>query len=179
MFAVPTSAGVLTLACLAPPADVATLRPVCDRVARSLRLTRGRAIAPGPSAQYRAQLDALVGALDGARTAQRAKLASARATSQQAERAARLATAYAQAHAAGSAQRVSPREAAAHARILAALAATRAAYTRMADAARADSAKGYERARTQVGLGERRVRAALSALAALGYEIAPSRSAGS
>jgi hypothetical protein len=174
VFAVPTGAGVLTLSCLAPRADVAPLRPVCERVARSLRLRRGRALAPGPSAQYRAQLDTLVAALDAARSAERAQLASARAATQQASRAARLAGAYAQAHATGSAQKVSPREAAAHARILAAIAAARAAYARMAEAARAGHVGGYERARGQVGIGERRLRAALRALAELGYEIVPS-----
>ena len=180
VFATPTSGGVLTLACLSPPRDVAALRPVCDRVARSLRLTRGRSLALEPSARYQAQLNALVGALDVARTEERAKLASADEASQQAQRAERLAGAYAKARATGVKQRVSPREAAAHARILAAIGATRAAYARMADAARAVSASGYERARAQVRVGDRRVRAALNALTTLGYEIAkPSGSGGS
>ena len=173
VFAVPTSRGVLTLACLAPPRDAAALRPVCDRVALSLRLTRGRALASGPSARYQAGLNALVGTLDAVRADERAKLASAGKASQQARHAERLAGAYAEAHAAGSEQEVSPREAAAHARILAALGATRAAYAQMADAAHVAGVGAYERGTDQVGIGERRVRAALTALTALGYEIAP------
>jgi len=173
IFAVPTSRGVLTLACLAPPRDAAALRPVCDRVAQSLRLKRGRALASGPSARYQAGLNALVGTLDAVRADERAKLASAGRASQQARRAERLADAYAQAHATGSEQEVSPREAAAHARILAALGATRAAYAQMADAAHVAGVGAYERGTDQVGIGERRVRAALTALTALGYEIAP------
>jgi len=173
VFAVPTSRGVLTLACLAPPRDAAALRPVCDRVALSLRLTRGRALASGPSARYQAGLNALVGTLDAVRADERAKLASAGKASQQARHAERLAGAYAEAHATGSEQEVSPREAAAHARILAALGATRAAYAQMADAAHVAGVGAYERGTDQVGIGERRVRAALTALTALGYEIAP------
>jgi len=155
--------------------DAAALRPVCDRVAQSLRLKRGRALASGPSARYQAGLNALVGTLDAVRADERAKLASAGRASQQARRAQRLADAYAQAHATGSEQEVSPREAAAHARILAALGATRAAYAQMADAAHVAGAGAgaYERGTDQVGIGERRVRAALTALTALGYEIAP------
>jgi hypothetical protein len=180
VFATPTSGGVLILACLSPTRDAAALRPVCDRVARSLRLTRARALAPGPSARYQAQLNRLVGALDLARTEERAKLAAAREPAEQGRRAERLAAAYAVARTAGSEQQVSPREAAAHARILAAIGATRAAYARMADAARAENVRGYERARAQVGIGDRRVRAALNALAGIGYELArPSRSGGS
>jgi len=171
VFAAPTTGGVLVLACLAPRPDAAALRPACDRVARSLRLTRARALAPGPSARYQAQLNRVVGALDVTRAAERAQLASARQAPQQAQRAERLAAAYAEARSAGAAQPVSPREAAAQARILSALGATSAAYARMAQAAGALSDSDYERARAQVGIGERRVRAALSALKTLGYKV--------
>ncbi len=172
VFATPTGRGVLIFACLAPRPDGAAVRPVCDRVARSLRLTRARALPPGPSVRYQTQLNRLVGALDATRATERARLASAREAPQQAQRAERLADAYAQARATGAAQDVSPREAAAQARILAALGAASAAYARMAEAARAVSVSGYERARAQVGFAERRVRAALTALRALGYRIA-------
>ena len=178
LFAAPTSGGVLTLACLSPPREAAALRPLCDRVAQSLRLTRARALAPGPSARSQRQLNALVEALDGDRVEQRAQLASAQAPAQQAQWAERLASAYADAAATGAKQRVSPREAAAHARILAAIGAAGNAYARMADAARAANVSDYERARGKVARGEGRLRAALSAVAALGYEIAPARGSG-
>ena len=174
IFAAPTSAGVLTLACLSPPGGAAALRPVCERVARSLRLTRARALAPRteralPGRAQRARR----GARPGARRAAGQARIGPGARSQQAAGAERLADAFAQAGAAGAEQRVSPREAAAHARIMAAVGATRDAYARMADAARAAHLGDYERARAKVGIGERRLRAALNALTALGYEIAP------
>ncbi|MEA2193962.1 MAG: hypothetical protein QOG42_396 [Solirubrobacteraceae bacterium] len=167
---IPTTRGALTLACVAKPGELAALRPVCDRVAQSLRPTRGRALPLGPSVRYQGDLDALVGALDTRRAARRAKLASVRTASQQARVAQQLSSAYAAARAAGAAERVSPREAAAHRRILTAIDATRVAYARLAGAARSASATRFDRARAAVAGAEGRLRTALAALRPLGYE---------
>ena len=180
VFVVPTTEGALTLACLARPQQVAALRDVCARVARSMLATRGRAIALGPSARYQEHLNGLMGVLDATRVDRRTKLASALTPQRQAHLAEELSGAYADARATGARERVSPREAAAHRRILAAIGDASSAYERLAAAARADSQAGYDRARSAVAFTERRVRAALAALSRLGYEVtSASRSRGS
>ena len=176
VFVVPTTEGALTLACLAKPQAVASLRDVCARVAQSMLPTRGRAIALGPSARYQEQLNQVVGGLDATRVDRRKKLASAHTAKRQAHLAGELSSAYADARAASARERVSPREAAAHRRILAAIGDTSGAYERLAAAARTESPAGYDRARSAVAFGERRVRAALAALTRLGYDVATARS---
>ena len=102
VFAVPTSDGALTMACLTPPRDAATARAVCERVAQSLRLKSARALALGPSRSYQQHLNELVKALDGSRIARRAELASARSSAEQVRIAEQLATAFARARAIGA-----------------------------------------------------------------------------
>lgn len=170
IFAVPTSAGTLTLACLTPPQDAEGARAVCRSVARSLRLARGRALDLGPSRDYQHHVNALVSALDATRTARRAELASARSSAEQVRLAGGLATAFARAQALGAREHPSPREAAADRRILAAIDASASAYQRLAQAASIDSVARYDDARAAVRRSERRLLAALGALAALGYE---------
>ena len=176
VFAVPTSDGALTMACLAPSGDgAATARAVCERVAQSLRLKSARPLALGPSHAYQQHVNRLVKALEGSRIARRAELASARSPAEQVHIAEQLATAFARARAIGARQRPSPREGAADRRILAALDAGASAYQQLAQAASIDSVARFDDARDSVRSGERRLRAALSALTALGYEITPAR----
>lgn len=175
VFAVPTSDGALTMACLAPPRDAATARAVCERVAQSLRLKSARPLALGPSRGYQQHLDELVEALDATRIARRAELASARSSTEQVRIAEQLATAFARARAIGAREQPSPREAAADRRILTAIDATALAYQQLAQSASIDSVTHYDDARTAVRQGERRLRAALGALTTLGYETTPAR----
>jgi len=169
VFVVPTTRGALTLACLAAPRDVATVRDVCHRVAQTMRPRHGRALALGPSSRYQADLNELLGTLDATRVDRRAKLASARTAAKQARLADELSSAYAEARVVGSGERVSPREADAHRRIIAAIDEAGAAYERLGNAAGSASVTRYDRARAAVTNAERRVRAALAALAGLGY----------
>ena len=159
--------------------EVAAVRSVCDRVAQSMLPTRGRAIAVGPSARYQEHLNALIGVLDATRVDRRTKLASAHTARRQAHLAEELSGAYADARAAGARARVSPREAAAHRRILAAIGDASTAYERLAAAARTDSEASYDGARSAVAYEERRVRAALTALTRLGYKVGTRSSRGS
>jgi hypothetical protein len=175
LFAVPTSAGALTMACLAPPRDAATARAVCERVAQSLQLKRGHALALGPSRSYQQHLNELVKTLDATRIARRAELASARSPAEQVRIAEALATAFARARVTGARERPSPREAAADRRILASIDAGASAYQQLAQAASIDSVARYDDARTGVRRGEQRLRAALGALTTLGYETSAAR----
>jgi len=179
VFAVPTSAGALTMACLAPPRDAATARAVCERVAQSLRLKRAGALALGPSRGYQQHLNELVKALDETRVARRAELASARSPTEQVRIAGQLATTFARARAIAARYSPPPREAAADRRILTAIDAGASAYQQLAQAASIDSVRRYDAARTEVRRGERRLRAALSGLNNLGYEATARRPQGS
>ena len=175
IFGVPTSAGTLTLACLSPRRHAGDARAVCESVARSLRLKTARALALGPSRGYQQHLDELVKALDRTRIARRAELASARSSAEQVRIAELLATSFARSRAIGAREQPSPREAAAHRRILAAIDAAASAYQQLAQAASIDSVTRYDAARAGVRRGEHRLRAALGALTALGYATTPAR----
>lgn len=172
IYVVPSSIGALTMACVAP-AQGAAARPTCEAVARSLRLGRGRAFAPGPSRDYRSGLDAVLTNLDAARVRQRAELASARTRQAQGAAAQRLSLAFGEARVAAARMRVSPRENAAHERILAAVSSAGLAYGRMAQSTGQDGVARYFGARQAVREAETRLRAAIAALGRLGYRVAP------
>ena len=77
VFAAPTSAGVATLACFAPPGGGAAFRGDCERVAGSLALNGETAYPVGADKRYAADLGRVVTALDKRRKAGRAALAGA------------------------------------------------------------------------------------------------------
>ena len=56
VYAVPTSAGVATVACAAPAGQGASLAGQCDAIAASLRLKRATAYPIGPSSAYASTL---------------------------------------------------------------------------------------------------------------------------
>src|SRR4029079_14374671 len=66
VYAVPTTDGVATVACAAPPAEAAGVAQTCDRVAATLRLRSARAYPVGPSGTYAATLNATIGGLQQA-----------------------------------------------------------------------------------------------------------------
>ena len=52
VYAAPTSAGVATLACLAPAADAESFGATCDQIANTLELSSGDPFPVGPSKDY-------------------------------------------------------------------------------------------------------------------------------
>ena len=167
VFAAPTSAGVATIACYAPPGGGAAFRADCERVAGTLEVEGKTAFPLGADKKYGAALSGVIGELGKRRSAGRSALAKARTAGAQSKAAAGLADAYARA-------RGRPRQAQAAAPPP--LPARPASQRRFGKAAaaykqlgRARKNPGFRRATAAVTRAERAVQARLAALKALGY----------
>ncbi len=165
LYLLPTNAGTLVVGC----SDAPAVREACPAVAGSIKLTRGRALPPGPTT---AGANALGGALRRLSAAIRNPaddLRSARTGSAQALAAGDLAQAYA-----AAARDVRRADLGALARtprgqLASGLAAVASAWRRYAAAARAGSSAGVSSARSAVSRARARVVRARSSLAAVGY----------
>jgi hypothetical protein len=171
VYAAPTTQDVATVACIAPPPAEEFLAE-CEQVAATLELSGARAFPLGPSSAYARLLSTTTRQLDRARAAGTRRLRAAGSADAQASAAASLARAYGAAARRLRAAEVSPREQAANARIVAALASIGAAYGRAASAARNGDSGAYEAASDDVIRGGRRLRGAVSGLSELGYSVA-------
>ena len=173
VFAVPTSRGVATVACLAPPASAAAaaFQADCQRVAASLKLSGPRAFGLGPQAAYARGADRALAALSAARLRDRRALAGARTQAGQGRLAAGLASAHGQALRALGGLGISPADADAHASLVAAIRRARDGYARMSRAARRHDAKGFAAGERAVRDGDAGLRTALGTLEDLGYDI--------
>jgi hypothetical protein len=166
VYAVPTSAGVVTLACLGRAAGA----PDCETIASTLRLRNTRAFPLGPSKDYAKSLRDAIGPLNVARANGRAALtAAARKPAGYAQAAGSLAAAYAGAASALRKQPVSPADRVANAKVVGALTGASTAYRALASAARRRDRRALRRESAKVAPAERRVAAALAALSDLGY----------
>ncbi len=138
VFAVPTSAGVATLACTA---DEAT----CDSIAASMKITDGTTFPAGPSETYQGDVEGILAKLEKAEKTAASRLKSARQRTSQAAATSRLATAYTAAAAALGKLDVSPADAVLNANLAESLGATGTAYKNAAAEARSKDRAGYKR----------------------------------
>ena len=169
IYAVPTTAGVASVACVAP-ASVDGFLDECERVASTLELSEGEPVPLGPDRRYAARLDRAIARLNRIRGAGRSRLQGARTPAGQARTATALAAAYRRAATSLARGRsLNPAEQRANGRIVSALRTTQAAYTRMAAAARAADRGRYNAARAAVVRGEAAVQRGVEALEPLGY----------
>ena len=164
----PTSGGTLAFACFAPAADDA-VRDTCARVVASARLVGRTALPIGTDGAYARRLSAALARLGAELATRRRALAGAKTRTGQAQTAAALARAYASAATSVQAARPEAAAAGANAALAAALTRTRLAYERMGAAARSGTGPRYRSARGDVTAGEAATRAALAALARVGY----------
>ena len=169
VFAVPTDAGVATVACYRPKDKAA--EPDCERIAGSLALQKAKAYGLEPTKDYGTALGKTVSTLDSARTSGRKALASASTGKAQSLAATQLQSAYRSAAQSLAGREVSPAAASANDAIVAALRDTAAGYGSMAAAARASQAKNYAAGSRDVQSGESAVQKALSGLKDLGYQV--------
>ena len=174
VYAVPTSAGVATIACIAPPTAPAAAATDCAEVAATLRVVGARAYPLGPTSDYARQLSSTFTKLRSAVAAAATRLRAARTRSGQADAGRGLAAAYSAASAAAG-PAVSPRDSDASAALVAALRVLADGYTALARAAGAGDSGAYGRAQRQVAAGASSLRSALAALAALGYAVGGSQ----
>ena len=169
VYAVPTTAGVASVACVAP-ASVDGFLAECERVASTLELSEGDPVPLGPDRRYAARLDRVIARLNRIRGAGRSRLQGARTPAGQARTAGGLAAAYREAATSlGRGSSLNPAEQQANGQIVAALRTTQEAYTRMAAAARAGDRGRYNAARAAVGRGETAVQRGVESLEPLGY----------
>jgi hypothetical protein len=169
VYAVPTGAGVATVACTGRA--VAGNGESCEAAASTLALRDVRSYPVRPIRGYAARVDRAMERLNGRRTPDRARLSSARLPGGQARLARRLSGWYADAHRDLDRVRVSPVDREAHDGLVRALAGTRDAYGGMAAAAVRADAAGWRRARAGVRRGEAAVQRALRGLERLGYRV--------
>ncbi len=168
VFAAPTSGGVATIACYAPPGGGAAFRADCERVAGTLEVEGETTFPLGADKKFAAALGGVLGTLGKRRSAGRAALAKARTSAAQSKAAAGLADAGARARADLGRLDASPALAPALAGLERSLGNAAAAYKRLA---RARRPAAFRRATARVTRAERAVAARLAALEPLGYAV--------
>jgi hypothetical protein len=152
---VPTTEGVVTIACTeAPPGD-------CEQALAGLRLARGAFLAPDPGAAFLSRLPAATRTLDAQRLRQRGRIARSKNAEDGARAAARLAAAYATAERALRQLAPSPRGPAAATIDL--LERLRAGYGRLGAAVKAGDRAAFKKTATAIDADEARLSARLTA----------------
>jgi Protein kinase domain len=171
LYAAPTSAGTVTLACWASNTAASTFQTDCGEVAATLRLLGATAYPLGPSAAYGHQLSAALDRLKADTSGPLAALGAAKTPAAQAAAARQLAGAYATAAHSLAGTTVSPLLHDAHTAIVGALTQLSSAYTQAAAAAKAGSTSGYNRAGKAIENASSTLSTALQSLRGLGYTL--------
>jgi hypothetical protein len=172
VYTVPTSAGVATVVCAAPPARAAGFGAQCDAIAGTLQLRRGTAYPIGPSNAYATSLNGTIGGLQQATQSGEQTLQASTTLSGQAAAAQSLATSYDSAAAQLSALKLSPADSATNTQLVGALKGAASAYRAAARAATGGNADAYRAASAAIPNATAKVNAALAAVAAAGYKSA-------
>jgi len=172
VFVAPTSIGVATVACRIPGGMGANRSyPPCDRIASTLRLTRGSAYPLGPSAALARALRKQLPRLDRRQTSALRKMSRAGGAGPQAAAAAELADAFRDTARGLASIRISPESEKGRAALVEAFRRLRDSYKTLAVAARREDGPAYIAAKRAVRAGERAVRQRLADLPALGYRV--------
>jgi hypothetical protein len=152
---VPTTQGVVTIACTdAPPGD-------CEQALAGLRLARGAFLAPDASAAFLSRLPGATSTLDAQRARERGRLAHARDAQRGARAATRLAAAYDTA--ARALRPLAPGRRGPAAATIDLLETLHARYGRLGAAVRAGDRSAFRTAATAIDADEARLAASLKA----------------
>ena len=149
LYTVPTTGGVVTIACLGTSA--AGSGSQCAQIAATLKLNGTTAFGLAPSKQYASALGSAFATLNSAVNTGSARLRTASSAAAQATAAAQLATAYTTASRALGRLSVSPAVQSLNANLAASLAALSRDYAALAAAARAGNEAAYARAQRAIG----------------------------
>jgi hypothetical protein len=171
IFAVPTAAGVATLACVPANGAEDAFAPTCDAVATTFRISDGKPFPIGPSKDYAARLSSTITALDKQRSAAAAAVKQATTRSAQAAATDRLAAAYSGAAKTLGGLQLSPADVLVNTQLSDALKTTAAAYKQAATEARKKDRAGYKRESDKALAGQRDVAKAMDLLKAAGYDV--------
>jgi hypothetical protein len=164
IYAVPTTEGVVTLACLGA-------QSTCDASANTMELVSAKPFPVGPSKDYAKAVGDALGALNRTVKSGQAKLSSAKTPQAQASAARSLSAAYAKAAKALRGLDLSPADQLANAKLVAALTATSKAYANAAKAASKHDKKAYAQASKAVDKGQKAVSDALAGIKSAGYDV--------
>ena len=169
LYTVPTTGGVVTIACLGSAAAASGSQ--CAQIAATLKLNGTTAFGLAPSPQYASALGSTFGTLNSAVNTGTARLRAASSAAAQAAAAAQLAAAYTTASRALGRLSVSPAVQSINANLAASLAALSRDYAALAAAARAGNEAAYARAQRAIGSDGARTTSALTALRQAGYTV--------
>jgi hypothetical protein len=172
VYAASTTAGVATIACLAPAADADSFASTCDQMANTLELSAGDPLPVGPSKAYAGAIDKTLAALNKADKSGQAKLKSAKTPQQQAAAAKSLAKSF---HGAGrtlARQDLSPADRGVNGLLVRALRQTAGGYDKAAAAAAKKNKSAFSKAGGDVAEGRKDIASALAGLKAAGYDVA-------
>ncbi len=167
VYAVPTTEGVATVACVGP----ASFSAACEGVATTMRLRAGEARAIGPDARYGKSVSKTIRTLSGSVADRRRTMRLAKRPDAQGKAAKAIGQQYAAAARAIGDVDPGPAEAAITRALRDALRDTGKAYGAVAAAARGGNRRAYDRAGQRARSGEGRVNAALRDLRAAGYTV--------
>ena len=170
VYAVPTSAGVVTLACFSPR-FVDTLDGQCEAMATTLSLTGARSLPLGPNAEYGRLVSRIVAEADTARRQGRIRLRLAKRAPGQGRRAADLASVFRRAAERLASSGPEPGAAVIHRELVASLREVRNAYESLARAAASGNRGGYDAARRVVSAREAGLARNLERMRRLGYQV--------
>ena len=170
IYAVPTSAGVATVACLSPR-FVDTLEGQCEAMATTLTLSGAQALPLGPNAEYGTLVSRIVARADVARRQNRSQLRRARRPAGQRAQAADLAAVFRRSASrlASSGPRAGTAEV--HRQLVDALRGVRNGYEALATAAASRDRRAYAAARRAVSAREAGLMRALERMRRLGYRL--------
>jgi hypothetical protein len=166
-YAVPHSRGIQVLACVGSPGS--TFRARCDGVVTTLAMAGAEAVSLQVSRPYARRLDRTLDRLRTRRNAGVARLRAAKRPQGQAEAATDIGAAYVQAEKALGKPPANPFVRPLHAGIAQALTNVRQTYHALGQAAGNGKRAAYNRERRRIPRAERRLRAAVTALARWGY----------
>ena len=136
VFAIPTTEGVATLACIAKG-------KTCDTIASSLKITDGKAFPVGPSESYQTRVEKILGRLDKSEKSAARDLKNAGKRTTQVDATSRLGSAYAAAATSLGKLDVSPADTARKAELAASLKTVGNAFKKAASEGRAKDRAGF------------------------------------
>jgi hypothetical protein len=171
VFAVPTTGGVATLACVAPAAT-------CQTIASSMQITEGKAFPVGPDEAYSGDVERTLGRLEKQEKAAAAELNKAGKRTSQVAATSKLASAYS--GAAGSLRKLdhSPADTLLNAQLVAALKTAGDAYRKAAGEGSRKDRAGYKREGSKALAARGDMNDALAGLKSAGYTLPASLVAG-
>lgn len=155
----PTTAGVVTIACSAPDTQLDRATTACEAAMGGLRLDGARAVRPGPATAATLALGPVLERLNTVRRLQRRRLAASRSPAVRANASRRIAGAYV-----AAAERLRPLAGGRALRLVARLGAVGRSHRALGAAERARKRRAAARAGIAIGTGEARVQVLLAQL---------------